>query len=106
MRILRARVQKLRNSNEANLSDEEENRFHSVFRVVARFFTKKRLIENYIPNDPTELKHVDDMLKLLSVMSGDKRYESLLAQNKEGIKSMCEVADRREKRGEKQLSAF
>jgi hypothetical protein len=50
------------------LTEEEINRFHSDFRIVANFFRNKRLNENYIPDDPTVIKHVDEMLKLLSVL--------------------------------------
>ena len=33
-----------------------------------------------MPDDPRELVHVDEVLKLLSVMTGDVRYESILAE--------------------------
>ena len=73
------------------LSQEEVDYFKSDFRVVANFFVNKRLDEKYIPDDPQEIKHVDEVLKLLSVMSGDHSYEEVLFQ-KGKVSNMCEVA--------------
>lgn len=58
----------------------------------------KRKHKDYIPDDPTEIKHVDEVLKLLQVMTGDERYQTIF-QEKKGIKSMCDVAERIEKMG-------
>ena len=82
------------------LSEEEIERFHSDFRIVANFFAKKRQNKEYIPDDPQEIKHVDALLKLLSVMAGDNRYETILydGSGKE-IKNMCDVAERLENKG-------
>ena len=62
--------------------------------------TKKRLSKDkdYILDDPTEIQHVDEALKLLTVMTGDNRYEKILF-DKEGVTSMCDVAERLENRG-------
>ena len=40
-------------------------------------------IFGYIPNDKRTIKHVDEVLKLLSVMSGDDRYEKILSFSNE-----------------------
>ncbi len=64
------------------LTEEEIERFQSDFRIVANFFTQKRKNKDYIPDDPTEIKYVDEVLKLLNVMTGDKRYEKIF-QKKE-----------------------
>ena len=47
----------------------------------------------HIPHDKTTLKHVDAVLKLLAVMSGDHRYESILANSepKGMVKTMDEA---------------
>ena len=37
--------------------------------------------------------HVDEVLKLLSAMTGDKRYELVLSTDKE-VTTMCEVVER------------
>ena len=77
---------------------EEIERFQSDFRIVANFFVKKRKNKDYIPDDPTEIKHVDEALKLLQVMTGDDRYKEMFKKKKE-VHSMCDVAERLEKMG-------
>ena len=80
------------------LTDEQISKFKSDFKVVANFFVNKRKNKDYIPDDKTTIKHVDEILKFLSVMTGDNRYEELLA-DKEGVSNMCDVAQRLEDRG-------
>ena len=72
--------------------------FRSDFKVVANFFVQKRKNKNYIPDDPTEIRHVDEVLKLLQVMTGDERYQTIF-QKEKGVHSMCDVAERLEKMG-------
>ena len=72
--------------------------FRSDFKVVANFFVQKRKHKDYIPDDPTEIKHVDEVLKLLLVMTGDERYQTIF-QKEKGVHSMCDVAERLEKMG-------
>ena len=82
------------------LTDEQIERFHSDFKIVANFFAKKQRDKEYIPDDKTEIQHVDEVLKLLSVMTGDQRYEKLLDdKNGRRVKNMCEVYDRAEQKG-------
>ena len=78
------------------LTDEQLKQFKSDFGIVAHFFVQKRKNKNYRPDDPREIKHVDEVLKLLSVMTGDKEYESILYSNREcgEVKNMCKVAQR------------
>ena len=80
------------------LSEEEIRRFRSDFRIVANFFVNKRKNKN-LPDDPTEIQHVDEVLKLLQVMTGDARYKRIFGKKKEGVHSMCDVAERLEKMG-------
>lgn len=80
------------------LTDEQISKFKSDFKIVANFFVNKRKNKDYIPDDKTTIKHVDEILKFLSVMTGDNRYEELLA-DKEGVSNMCDVAQRLEDRG-------
>lgn len=82
------------------LTDEQISKFKSDFKIVANFFVNKRKNKDYIPDDKTTIKHVDEILKFLSVMTGDNRYEELLA-DKEGVSNMCDVAQRLEDRGMK-----
>ena len=51
-----------------------------------------------MPDDPGEIEHVDAVLKLLSVMTGDRRYELTIPERKE-VSTMCEVAQKLEERG-------
>lgn len=46
-----------------------------------------------------EIQHVDEVLKLLQVMTGDRRYEEIFRKKKEGVHSMCDVAERLEQMG-------
>ena len=66
---------------------------------MAKFFVQKRKNKDYIPDDPTEIRHVDEVLKLLQVMTGDRRYEEIFRKKKEGVHSMCDVAERLEQMG-------
>ena len=58
----------------------------------------KRKNKDYIPDDKTTIKHVDEILKFLSVMTGDSICEEILS-DKEGVSNMCDVAQRLEDRG-------
>ena len=80
------------------LTEAEIDRFHSDFKIVANFFVQKRKNKNYIPDDPTEIRHVDEVLKILKVMTVDERYQ-MIFNRKKGVHSMCDVAERLEKMG-------
>ena len=88
----------------AYLTDEELSRFHSDFRIVADYFVQMQRSGDYIPSRE-EIKHVEAVLQLLSIMTDDTRFEDVL--NKEdgeegtgGVHTMCEFLDRVEARGE------
>lgn len=81
------------------LSEEEISRFHSDFQVVARFFVNKRKNPDYMLTDPTEMKHVDEVLKLLTVLTADNRYLDVINVKGRRIASMCDVAERLEQKG-------
>ena len=83
------------------LSDEQISMFKSDFRIVADFFSKKRRNPDYIPDNPTEILHVDEVLKFISAVTKDRRYEAIIeddSENKE-VRTMCDVAERLEQRG-------
>ena len=67
-----------------------------LLRIIARYFSEKRKNKDYVPHDKTILKHVDAVLKLLAVMSGDHRYELILAdpEHKGEVKTMDEALTR------------
>ena len=77
------------------LSEEQIANMVSDFKIVAQFFRDKRLGTNIIASDTTKIKHVDEVLKLLSVFTKDSRYEELIqCENYEEVDSMCEIMDR------------
>ena len=74
--------------------------FKSDFRAVAEYFTQMQRKRDYKP-EPMTLVHVQEVLQLLSIMTGDYRFEEALTSWTEGgPQNMCEVLDRIEKRGE------
>ena len=84
----------------AYLTDEQVNLFKSDFRVVAEYFTQMQRNRDYKP-EPRTLVHVQEVLQLLSIMTGDHRFEEVFASGTEGgPENMCEVLDRIESRGE------
>lgn len=82
----------------AFLEPEQVEMFQSDFRIVADYFVQMRINKDYIPSKET-IQHVDEVLKLMSVLLEDERFE--VVQNKEigGVKNMCEVLDRAENKG-------
>lgn len=85
------------------LTEEQIKMFKSDFGIVANFFVQRRKNKDYIPDDKREFQHMDAVLKLLSVMTADNSYETILYNDisgeKEEVKTMCEVADRLKKMG-------
>ena len=84
----------------AYLSDEQVSRFHSDFRLVADYFAQTRKNKGYTP--PTQdIQHVHEFLQLMSVMTGDHRYEEVFNERlmKKGSVNMCQVLDQVENRG-------
>ena len=60
--------------NVAFLPEETVEKFTSDFRIVADYFLQVRKNKNYVPSN-TAMKHVDAVLKLMSVMTEDDRFE-------------------------------
>ena len=61
----------------AYLSDEQLNYFHSDFRIVADYFVQMQRNGDYIPGKEV-IKHVEAVLQLLSVMTGDTEFEEFV----------------------------
>lgn len=80
--------------NIAFLDDETVQMFQSDFRIVADFFVQKRKNKDYVP-DEHKIKHVDEMLKLLQVLTGDDRYNVKFSETEkeDGVK-MCDVMEK------------
>lgn len=83
------------------LSKETVAKFQSDFKVVAEYFTNVYTNPDYTPESKT-IRHVDEFLKMMKVLTGDSRYETMMfseEEKKEGI-DVCRVLDYREARGE------
>ena len=82
------------------LTDEQVEMFQSDFKVVADYFVQKRKNNSYTPTK-TEIKHVEAVLQLLSIMEHDDRFmEATHRDDGKGNRNMCDVLDVVEKRGE------
>ena len=83
----------------AYLSDEQVQMFQSDFRIVADYFVQMRKNQNYVAPETT-IKHVHELLQLMSVMTKDYRFEEVYHPDMERRDTnMCEVLDRIENRG-------
>ena len=91
----------------AYLTHEQVELFQSDFRVVADYFVQKREKGDYIPSSQ-ELKHVQETLQLLSIMTNDHRFEDAYNMDNDHQKgeasNMCEVLDKVENRGENKMA--
>ena len=82
------------------LSEEQVVMFQSDFKIVADYFVQKRKNNSYIPTKE-EIKHVEAVLQLLSIMEHDDRFaETMYRENGRKVKNMCDVLDIAEQRGE------
>ena len=83
----------------AHLPEEAIDRFHSDFKVVVDYFVRKRANPDYRPSDPVKFKHVDELLKLMSALTHDSRFEETINDTDGRPENMCEVLDRVEAKG-------
>ena len=77
---------------------EQVKMFRSDFRIVADYFVQMRENNDYVPSKET-MQHVQEVLQLMAVLSGDYRFEEVY-QEEGSVTNMCEVLDRAEARGE------
>ena len=87
----------------AYLTDEQLEGFHSDFRYVADYFVQKQRTGTYTGSHE-EMKHVREVLQLMTVLTGDNRFASVAEQEngaseKGELHNMCDVLDAIEKRG-------
>lgn len=83
----------------AYLTDEQVQMFTSDFRIVADYFVQMRKNRDYIAPETT-IRHVHELLQLMSVMTQDRRFEDIYSPDMERrTMTMCEVLDRIENRG-------
>ena len=83
----------------AYLDREKIDLFKSDFRILADYLYQMRKNRDYIA-DKTNIGHVEELLTLMSAMTGDNRFEETINdfKGKEKV-NMCEVLDRVEARG-------
>ena len=83
----------------AYLDEEKTALFKSDFRILVDYLHQLRTNNSYNPKDYT-IKHINELLTLMSVMTGDNRFEdSINEANEKEAKYMCEVLDIIENRG-------
>ena len=77
------------------LSEEKINMFRSDFKIVAEYFHVKRLKKEYEGSKDT-IKHVDEILKTLSALTGDNSFETVYNKlnHGDGGTNMCEVVQK------------
>lgn len=81
------------------LTDEQVEKFQSDFRIVAEYFTQIRKNDEYKPSEQ-EIRHVDEVLKLLAVFGGVSEADKLLKSgNTKGVKTMSNVFGRMVEKG-------
>ena len=88
------------------LEEEQVKMFKSDFRIVADYFVQKRKTGAYIASEET-IRHVEELLMLLSVMEHDDRYEKLYYEKavEGGSWNMCKIIDDYIKMGEDKKEA-
>ena len=78
------------------LSDEQVAMFRSDFRIVADYFVQMRKNrktgKRYHPSEE-RLRHINEVLKLLSVITGDNSYEKAYNNVERRPTTMCEVVE-------------
>lgn len=83
----------------AYLSDKQVQMFTSDFKIVADYFVQIRKDKNYVALEVT-IKHVQELLQLMAVMTKDNRFEDVYSPDMERrTMTMCKVLDRVESRG-------
>ena len=83
----------------AYLDEEKITLFKSDFRILVDYLHQIRANNSYSPKDYI-IKHINELLTLMSVMTGDKRFEdSINEANEKEARYMCEVLDIIENRG-------
>ena len=77
----------------AHLTDSQISHFHSDFKIVADYFAHKRLDPDYRPSNPGTMKHVDEVLKMLTAITHDERFVETLQAKGGKPKNMEQVID-------------
>lgn len=77
------------------LDDDTIEKFQSDFKIVAKYFQTKRLNADY-KGSKEQIKHVDETLNMLSVLTGDDSFEKVYNEHnfRRGGVTMCEVVEK------------
>ena len=81
--------------------------FQSDFRFVAKYFQSKRKNEQYVPT-PEEISHKDELMKMFTVLTGEKLFETFYNKVKsegKGGFTMCDVVEGFKAEGKKEERA-
>jgi len=86
----------------AYLEREAIDKFRSDFWILADYLYQMRVNNDYVACESV-IKHVDELLMLMSAMTKDDRFEETINElsRKESV-TMCEVLDKVEARGRKE----
>ena len=87
------------------LSEQQISMFRSDFQIVADYFVQVRKNQGYKENKKI-IRHVDAMLKFLSVFTGDQDYAKLKLSKNEGGINMCVVLQEAIERGKREGIEF
>ena len=83
----------------AYLDREIIDSFKSDFWILADYLHQMRVNRNYVA-DNKSIGHIEELLMLMSAMTGDKRFEEIIDEaNTKEVVNMCEVLDIVEARG-------
>jgi len=83
----------------AYLDREIIDSFKSDFWILADYLYQMRVNKNYVA-DKKFIGHIEELLMLMSAMTGDKRFEEIIDEaNAKEVVNMCEVLDIVEARG-------
>ena len=83
----------------AYLDRETIDSFKSDFWILADYLYQMRVNKNYVA-DKRSIGHIEELLMLMSAMTGDKRFEDIIDEaNTKEVVNMCEVLDIVEARG-------
>lgn len=80
---------------------EQVHMFRSDFGIVAEYFVKTTKDPLHYAPERKNIRHVNEILKLMKVLTGDSRYEDVANElvKKGGAVTMCEVLERVELKG-------
>ena len=83
-------------------TDEQIAMYKSDFKIIADYFVQKRKNRGEYSPSKVKFRHVDSILKTMSALTGDDRFEQIINERQKGegkVDNMCKVLDKVENRG-------